>query len=350
MVGDAAYRECVAALWRLVEAVRDGYEHVAVAGSDAARALAAARGSDSYLMLHEQEGALHVNGRQLQLSVEVFSSARGLAGLFAARSVGELMFDSGVDVPALVAWARCWSSAAPAQSDPETELAEAGAFGVHASRRSAEREPMLPLRRRPVREEPRDSRLRSVFLQTQLIAALPVDGPVPPPVAKVVVQAVVDRLLQLPGGLEPLLLLQRDGQLLQRSLRIAVLAVAIARGAGWPDHGLADLGAAALLHDLGAVLDPERPAVTGFAWLLERGTDDFWLRCALVARTWRDPHGATLADAAADGAASVFVAVAAAIAERGRATGDALDDAVARRALPAEFAAVARETLQALAG
>ena len=137
-----------------------------------------------------------------------------------------------------------------------------------------------------------DGSLRAVFVQHRLIAGLP---PLPglDPVAKqAVVAAIVDRLLAVPGGLEPLMLLQRDAALLQRSTVVAVLAVVLARRIGWPDEQLADVGAAALLHDLGAVLAPDRPAAAAFAWLLDRPADDFWLRCALVARSWREDHGA----------------------------------------------------------
>jgi len=67
-----------------------------------------------------------------------------------------------------------------------------------------------------------------------------------------------------------------------------VLAVVLARVAGWPDDRLTDLGAAALLHDLGSLLDEARPGPAAFAWLLERGATDLWLRCALVSRHWRD--------------------------------------------------------------
>ena len=73
---------------------------------------------------------------------------------------------------------------------------------------------------------------------------------------------------------------------------VVLLAVVLARRIGWPDDQLAAVGAAALLHDLGAVLAPERPALAAFGWLLERSADDFWLRCALVARNWREPRPA----------------------------------------------------------
>lgn len=141
-----------------------------------------------------------------------------------------------------------------------------------------------------------DGSLRAVFVQHRLIVGMPPLPGIDPIARQDIVAAIVDRLLAVPGGLEPLMLLQRDGALLQRATIVAVLTVVLARRVGWPDEQLADLGAAALLHDLGAVLDPERPATASFAWLLDRPADDFWLRCALVARCWREDHG-TLATA-----------------------------------------------------
>jgi hypothetical protein len=130
-----------------------------------------------------------------------------------------------------------------------------------------------------------DSRLRSVFLQHRLIAYVRGACGVPLPTAKFAVEIVVERLLAVPGGLEPLMLLQRDEPALARATAVAVLAVVFAREAGWPVASLADVGAAALLADLGAVLgDDDDPGRAAFHWLLDRGTDDFWLRCALVAR------------------------------------------------------------------
>lgn len=158
---------------------------------------------------------------------------------------------------------------------------------------------------------PADSRLHSVFLQHRLIGRLePLPG-IAPAAAKFVVEQIVDRLLALPGGTEPLMLLDRDGALLADGTAVAVLAVAIARAAGWPASSLPDLGASALLARLGHVLDADDPARAAFRWFLERPAADVWLRCALVARH-RD--GAFADDATAGGCGAVaLVRLAAAV-------------------------------------
>lgn len=156
-----------------------------------------------------------------------------------------------------------------------------------------------------------DSRLRSVFLQHRLIAGMAAVPAVHRTLAKFAIEQIVDRLLAVPGGLEPLMLLQRDEALLARSTAVSVLAVVLARHAGWPEDRLADLGAAALLRDLGLAIDPSMPGRAGFQWLLQQGHDDFWLRCAMVARHARGDAG-TIGDA--EGACAV-VGLAAAIAE-----------------------------------
>lgn len=295
MAGDTTYRNFVGALWSLIGAARDhDGRHVEAAANLAAGAFAAARGDDSYVMLHEQDGAIHVNGRRLALGVDVFAAAHGLASLLHGRGIGEVLFDASVDAAALVAWARCWSAEPALPVDPEAELVRSGAGGVHASRRPEDAGAPAGLRRRSGRREAPDSRLRSVFLLHHLVASVPAGGLLPPTPAKVVVEAVAERLLGIDGGLDPLLLLQRDDALLRRSLHVAVVAAAVARAAGFDESRLADIGAAALLHDVGAVIDPAQPAASGFRWLLARGGDDFWLRCAIVARTWREEHGAAV--------------------------------------------------------
>jgi len=359
MVGDASYRNCVAALWVLVGAVRDpGCAYVEASAAAAVEALALARGTESYVMLHEQDGAIHVNGRQLQLGVDVFAAAQGMAKLLRSRGIGEVLFDAAVDAGALVAWARLWSLAEASLSDPERELGRHGALGIHACTRDADVAPTLSLHGQSARPDSPDSRLRSVFLQHQLIAAIPAHGLVPPHLAKVVVQAVVDRLLAVAGGLDPLMLLQRDQGLLYRALHVAVLTVVVARAAGWSEDGLADLGAAALLHDLGAILDPGQPAAAGFAWLLERGTDDFWLRSAVVARTWRDDHGSSIREIAAGGCgAAAFVRLGSELERLSRngtmsrlGVEAALGESAAGGAFPREFVEVAAGAFAAMAG
>ncbi len=359
MVGDASFRNCVAALWALVGAVRDrGCAHIGGLAAAAVEALAKARGSESYVLLHEQDGAIHVNGRRLQLGVDVFTAAQGLANLLRSRGVGELLFDAVVDADALVAWARCWTLAETSRGDPEQELDRHGAIGIHASGREMTLAPVLSLRGQSARPDSSDSRLRSVFLQHQLIAAIPAHGLVPPHLAKVVVQAVVDRLLGLAGGLDPLMLLQRDKGLLHRGLQVAVLTVVVARAAGWPEDRLVDLGAAALLHDVGAMLDPRHPGTAGFIWLIERGGDDFWLRSAIVARTWREAHGGSVREVAAnDCGVAAFVRLGSEIerlSRHGPIPGDGLEAALGQcataGAFPQEFVEVAVEAFAAMAG
>jgi hypothetical protein len=357
MVGDATFCNCVAALWALVGASRAADREVQVAAAQAAwRALQDARGDDTYVMLHEQDGAVHVNGRQLQLGIDVFASALGMASLLRSRGIGEVLFDASVDPASLLAWARAWTLSEDCPTDPEQHLSREGVVGVHASRRAAEIEPTMSLRRRSARPDAVDSRLRSVFLQHHLIAAIPVTGLVPPVLAKVVVEAVVDRLLGIPGGLEPLMLLQKDDALLRSSLHVSVLTVVLARAAGWGEDRLADLGAAALLHELGAILDPNQPGPAGFTWLVERGCEDFWLRSAVVARTWRECHGRTAAEVAAGSRAAAALVRAAVELERGlrRGTGNRMDavrmlrECAAAGELPDEFVAVADQAFLAM--
>lgn len=359
MVGDATYRNCVAALWALIGASRAADHKPQEAAAQAAwQAIRDALGGETYVMLHEKEGAIYVNGRQLQLGIDVFSAALGMATLLRSRGVGEVLFDAGVDQASLLAWARCWTEGDEGPADPEQQLDREGVLGIHASRRLADAEPTMPLRRRSAKPDAEDSRLRSVFLQHHLIAAIPAVGLVPPMLAKVVVEAVVDRLLGISGGLEPLMLLQKDDALLRRSLHVSVLVVVLARAAGWGEEWLADLGAAALLHDLGMILDPAQPATAGFQWLVERGCEDFWLRSAVVARTWREDHGGTAAEVAVGSVAAAALVRAAVQLERGLRSGVSdlveivrqLQASAETGAFPGEFVAVADHALLGMAG
>ncbi len=209
-------------------------------------------------------------------------------------------------------------------------------------------EPIAPPGRSERSAPEADSRLRSVFLQHRLIANVPGLPGVPLPTAKFVVEQVVERLLAGPGGLEPRLRLQRDVAALARATAAAVLTVVLARAAGWPVASLTDLGAAALLADLGRVLDEEDdPGRAAFQWLLDRGTDDFWLRCALVARHRHSPaeSPAAAGDGPIPGATTLLRLADAVLGAPGGdhdRRGDADIDAIARGAgVPAELCALA---------
>lgn len=308
-------QRCVATLWSLLCACRSGpADTVAEAAHEAQAALGAADGQLRALHLAESGGVLHTNGMPLPMDVGVFGAAQGLASMLRDLQLDYICFDAGVEVDELIAWAeRCAAAQQNGEAPRRRDTPPLGP-SVHDGARRLADEPPRVARRRHLGQADTDSRLRSVFLQFHLMHGLGQGGPVPPSVAKVVVQAIVDRLLAVPGGLEPLVLLQPQPALLRRSTEVAVLAVVFARVAGWPDDRLADLGAAALLGELGTVLDADRPGAAGFGWLVQRGTDDFWLRSALVARWWRDDQvvGGSDGLVSAVGAAMVRLASAAA--------------------------------------
>jgi hypothetical protein len=346
MVAAPLLQRCVTTLWSLLNACGSGAgETVADAAAEARTALGAAGGQLRALHLAESGGVLHANGLPLPMDVGVFAAAQGLATMLRDLQLDYICFDAGVEADELVAWAeRCAVRRAAALLGPS----------VHDGARRIVDDPPPSARRRQSGHADTDSRLRSVFLQFHLMHDLVQGGPVPPGVAKVVVQAIVDRLLAVPGGLEPLVLLQQDPALLRRSTEVAVLAVLFARVAGWPDDRLADLGGAALLSELGALLDAGRPGPAGFDWLLQRGTDDFWLRCALVARWWRDDQvvGGQDGLVGAVGAALVRLAAVAATCIAGGGSAATvcarLRDGAARPLAP-ELIGVAETALAALA-
>jgi hypothetical protein len=146
-----------------------------------------------------------------------------------------------------------------------------------------------------------DSRLRSVFLQHRLLAGWRHVPGLPDEAAHRIVAQVVDRLLAAVGGLEPLLAMERGGVDAADAARTAAIAVALARAAGWPTAALADLGVAAFVVDVGRAVEPTDAARAGMRWLLGRGVDDLWLRCAAIARL-APPHDGP---AGVDGAAAV---------------------------------------------
>ncbi|MBL8729998.1 MAG: hypothetical protein JNM25_16355 [Planctomycetes bacterium] len=355
MVGARQLQRCVTTLWSLLSACRaDDAAAVTAAAAEARVALDAAGGQLRALHLAESGGVLHANGMPLPMDVGVFGAAQGLATMLRDLQLDYICFDAGVEVDELLAWAaRCAAAQRCGRPPAQRESAPLGP-GVHDGARRIADEPSRAVRRRQHGLADTDSRLRSVFLQFHLMHDLAQAGPIPPSVAKVVVQAVVDRLLVVPGGLEPLVLLQRDPVLLRRSTEIAVLAVLFARVAGWPDDRLADLGGAALLCELGSALDATRPGPAGFGWLLQRGTDDFWLRCALVARWWRDDQvvGGRDGMAGAVGAALVRLAAVTAACIADGATAASIGArlrAGAGRPLADELIDVAEAALSALA-
>ncbi|MCA8978348.1 MAG: hypothetical protein KDC98_26705 [Planctomycetes bacterium] len=341
---DERYRACVRALWTLVEVLRDGSEaQVEAALARALEAVNVARGRDNYLLLHEVDGALHLSGRRMPIGVDMFLPAQGLVSLLREHDIGEVLFDQSVDHEAIRQWARGWGNAAPAAAvDPASH----GADAVVAA------DPPVRPQTAASGAAGADSQLRSTFLQHQLIAAFTSGCVIPPHIGKVTLAAVVDRLLMLDGGTEPLTLLHRGESLLQRSLHVAVFGVVFARALGWPEGQLADFGSAALLHDIGCVIDPARPAIAAFRWLLERGRDRFWLQAALVARTWRDDHGSRFADLGPESNMAAAIVRVATEVERAVAAGSTIDGiagelaaAGERGAFPREMAGIAAATV-----
>ncbi len=355
MAAASQLQRCVTTLWSLLCACRTaaGDAEIAAAAGEASAALDATEGPLRALHLAESGGVLHANGMPLPLEVGVFSAAQGLATLLRELELDYVCFDAGVGADELLAWAARCAAAQDAGDRPARPAAVPIGPSVHDSARRIAGDPLPVVRRRDSDGADTDSRLRSVFLQFHLMHGLGRVGPVPPSLAKVVVQAIVDRLLATPGGLEPLVLLQQDPALLRRSTEIAVFAVLFARVAGWPDDRLADLGGAALLCELGSVLDPAHPGMAGFGWLLQCGADDFWLRSALVARWWRDDQVVGGADGlvGAVGAAIVrLAAIAAASNTRDESVADLCQRlrAGAGQPLAAELIDVAEAALQAL--
>jgi hypothetical protein len=338
---------CVRALWALIEALRADDERLAREQAvHAVDAIAAARGADNYLLLHEVGGVLHLSGRRLPLGVDVFLPAFELVRMLRDNAVGEVLFEAAVDAAGLLRWARDWV-------DGRVAPGVAQGAGIQVGERGAGPPPPGDA----AAAGPGDSQLREVFLQHHLIAVLTRASALPPHLGKVALAAVIGHLLACDRGLEPLTLLRQDEALLGRSLAVAVLAVAIGRAYDWPEERLAWLGGAALLHDIGVLVDPTAPDRAGFAWLLERGGEPFWLQSAVVARRWREDHGATFADFDAESSLAAAI-VRAAVAAEGLlgAGGGGLEQgmlaASAARHFPAELArtacAVVREMVPAV--
>lgn len=326
----------VVSLWSLLEACRAGSQDEQREAADAAEEAVRDHIRERSLTIELRDSVLVIDDFPAVSGVDTFAATHGLLGFLREAGVERVRFSRGVDADGLRVWATHVITGRAPETWPdgvEVRLrCEPGAVGVVR--------PQAPAR---VAVEAPDSRLQSVFLQHRLIAGLPKIEGVDASVAKLVIQGVVDRLLQVDGGLEPLMLLQDDEALLQRSTAVAVWTVVIARRAGWPLEQLADLGSAGLLHDLGSVLDEQAPGAAAFRWLLDRGDDDFWLRSALCARRWRDGEQAHAAPA---GPLAVVAIVRLAVAMH-RGGGTAIDEAVARGGVPEELAEIARSALAA---
>lgn len=263
-------------LWNLFEACRlDDAEKQHEAAAEFAAWCRQVDGEHDFAM---QAGIFCAGGMPVVSGADTFAATHGVIEVLRDAEVASIRFASDVEAEALRTWAQHLTAgdrcviAIPGVTmryQGDAALSDAGDG-------AAPGEALIV----------GDSRLRSMFLQHRLIAGLPSIPGVDPAVGKLVVQNIADRLLSVPGGLEPLMLLQQDEGLLRRSTAVAVLATLLARRAGWSPELLADVGSAALLHDIGSILDPARPGPAGFRWLLQRGDSDFWLRSALVARGW----------------------------------------------------------------
>jgi hypothetical protein len=342
MTSDTSHRDLIAALWALTGALAADEEGQPSGCCAAAlAAITTALGSDQFVLLHEQEGALHVNGRQLRLHMGVFPAAHGLAQLFRQAGIRELLLEPGMDAAELLERLRplVASKMAPAMGMRPLRGAVAAVAADSPAALAAGRATRSAVA----------TGLPSMFLQHQLMAAIPRDWLLPPHACKLVLQAVVERLLQSRAGLEALELLQRDPQRLAAGLRVASLCVVFLRVAGWPAQQLAELGVAALLADLPAPEGAAGDPAGAFLWLLGRGQDDLWLRSALVAQAWQEVAADSLHELGlgCDGIAA-FVRFAAAVDAGFLQSGDAAGAiAAAQRQcrLPQEIGEVARVAL-----
>lgn len=286
MTSDARHRDMVGALWALLGAVAaDDRQQVSQRAVTALAAIAAARGADSFVLLHEQDGALHVNGRQLRLAMGVYPAAKGLTQALRCAGLRELLLDQVLDEAGLLDLVRpllgIGSAVAAAPALPVMAVdVEAAGHGM----------PLGPRKRHAAVA----TGLPLLLLQHQLMAAIPRDWVLPPPACKAVLQAIVERLLQAEHGLQALERLQCDPEGLAVRLRAALLCVAFLRVAGWPAESLAEHGVAALLADLPVPSQGPAAEYSAFLWLLDRGEEDLWLRSALVAQSWRGVEAGTL--------------------------------------------------------
>jgi hypothetical protein len=334
--GDGPYRRVLVALFVLVRTAGTKAlqpEQELGAATECMTALEKVLTSESHFVLQERDGVLTTNGTRVALDVEMFAAIATLVGTMRQLGIGELLCTREVTGAGLIALARYAAGRLPAPDglEPESHLRNIGALGIHAALRSR---PVVDpaLLRQGESMSGAASQLRSVFLQNRLMAGFDQRRGIPARMAKVVVQAVVDRLLAEPNGIAPLIYLQLQPLLLPPAVQACVLAALLGRALGCPNRLLEEIAAAALLRDighvkrrdadnplvltpLGTLLDGEESmALTGFHWLLEHcGYDDLWLRCALVARAHHEAHGTTLAEAMAEGN---FIAAIVRVADR----------------------------------
>ena len=306
----------VVTLWSLLEACRAGRpeEQLGIA-----RELSQVLDTSRSVCLRVDHGRLVYDGVPASSDVDTLAATHGLLAFLRDVDLEWVEFSPEVTVDELCAWAR------RVVGGPDAGAWPGGvATGFVAARA----------------EGSVDSQLRSVFVQNHLVEAVRTVPGVDLAAGKAILQGVVDRLLQIPGGLEPLMLLQQDEALLQRSTSVAVLTVWMARRAGWPMGDLADLGVAGLLYDLGSILSTKEPAAAAFRWLLTRGDCDSWLRSAIVAGGWRRmPSGA-------EPAALTLVRMAIAVASSpGEDARSALCDIARAAAAPDDLAELAAESL-----
>lgn len=185
----------VVPLWSLLEACRAGSETEQEQAARAAQVAMSDLGScEGCLMLELVDERLVIDGFPVVSGIDTFAATQGLMGFLYAAGMLRVQFAQDVSAASLVAWgAHVVAKTAPVEWPA----------GIDAVRRSdtQSNEVVSPHPSpRPSAEES-DSRLRSVFLQHRLIAGLPpIDG-VDPMTAKLVIEGVVDRLLQVAGGL-----------------------------------------------------------------------------------------------------------------------------------------------------
>jgi len=266
--------------------------------------------AEGHLVLQERNGWLVVNGVAMRPSVEGYLAVESVGQLLRRWGVGEVLLDRGTSVDDLETFAAVLGLADAAQPgiDVQTLLEGRGVERIRVERRSeaGPRPGFLPERRAAAPT----SRIRAMFVANRFLGAMSDRR-------RVTHSSLVRWVVDLVDGDELLLTvvshLERDRELLARSVGVGMEAAAVCERMRLPPKLSGEVVTAALCHGLGAVVDPLRPpAIAAFQYLLERGDcSDQVLRAALIVRRLHGDH------AGADGHLGLWIVEAAQRLHRG---------------------------------
>lgn len=203
-------------------------------------------------ILRQDGDHLYLADLRLKMDVEGYIGFTEVVDALRGKGVGGVRFLDGVNAREVIDFARLWATADPAAVDALRErMREDGVLHIVLDPPAAHR-PAAPLARETQKAVARRTYARTLTAVAEVMESVKLKQAVGIKKSKRVVQGLVDLLLQDDATLLGLTTLRsHDEYTYSHCVNVCILALAVGQRIGYERGALADLGVAALFHDVG---------------------------------------------------------------------------------------------------